>query len=483
MRAAEKAAFKAGFASYSVMEKAGAAVASEILKRQARGRALILIGPGNNGGDGWVAARLLKAKGWAVAFAALTSPGQLKGDALRAYRNYGDAPVPFPKTRRGYDVIVDALFGTGLSNKVEGKALRWIPAINKTKAFKVAVDIPSGVSSDTGQVLGAAFKADLTVTFFRKKRGHVLNGGLEHSGIVVVAPIGIGEKYLKAQSVRVFENHPDLWRRRLPRPGTASHKHTRGHTLVFGGEAPMSGAARMAGYAALRVGSGLVTTLVPEKALAIYARKQMALMARGYETLNEVKEAVRSNQFSAIVIGPGNGVGEGTRARVLVALKTGKPIVCDADALTSFRENPKQFFRALHGKAVLTPHAGEFSRLFPDLDAAADKITAARAAAKRAGCVVLLKGADTVIATPKGFAVVNVHATPYLATAGAGDVLAGAIGGLLAQGMEPFFASCAGAWLQGEAALSLGPGLIAEDLLARLPAALKKLVFPEKGVL
>jgi ADP-dependent NAD(P)H-hydrate dehydratase / NAD(P)H-hydrate epimerase len=483
MRAAERAAFRSGLPSYSTMEKAGAAVAAEILKRKKKGRALILIGPGNNGGDGWVIARLLKARGWRIAAAALAPPAKLKGDALRAYQNFGGRAERFPASRRGFDVIVDALFGTGLMRPVSGKAAKWINAANRAKAFKVAVDISSGISSDTGNALGAAFNADLTVTFFRKKRGHVLADGLARSGRVVTAAIGIPDQTLKAQDVRVFENAPALWRKKLPRPPKAAHKHRRGHTLVFGGPAPMSGAGRLAGYAALRIGSGLVTTLVPKAALAVYARHQLALMAKGYETAAEAAAAVGSKNFNALVIGPGNGVGEGTRHNVLAALKTKKAIVCDADALTSFKENPRRLFRALHRKAVLTPHAGEFARLFPDLDPPLDKIEATRLAAKRAGCIVLLKGADTVIASPKGTAVVNVHATPYLATAGAGDVLAGVIAGLMAQGMRAFEAACAGAWLQGEAALRRGPGLISEDLLKGLPGALKKVVSPETSVL
>ncbi|HXV73237.1 MAG TPA: NAD(P)H-hydrate dehydratase, partial [Sphingomonadales bacterium] len=456
MRRCERAAFRAGLPSYSIMEKAGAAVAAEILKRKKRGRALILIGPGNNGGDGWVVARLLTARGWDVVCAALTAPSRLKGDALRAYQNFGGKAAPFPKKLRGFRVIVDALFGTGLMRPVTGRAANWIKAANRTRALRIAVDIPSGISSDTGRVLGVAFQADLTVTFFRKKRGHVLDGGLECSGEVVMAPIGIANKYLKMKTLRTFENHPALWRKKLPRLSAASHKHNRGHTLVFGGEAPMSGAARMAAYAALRVGSGLVTTLVPEKALTAYAQKQMALMGKGFSSLADVEKTVSSRRFTAFVIGPGNGVGEGTRGRVLAVLKTGKPTVLDADALTSFKENPDALFRALHARVVLTPHAGEFARLFPGLDPAKDKIEAARAAAKRAGCVVLLKGADTVVAAPKGTAVVNIHASPYLATAGSGDVLAGVIGGLMAQGVRPLEAACAGAWLQGEAGLQLG---------------------------
>lgn len=475
MRKAEVRAFEGGLDSYEVMQKAGWAVAAAILKSKRKGRALILCGPGNNGGDGWVAAKALKEKGWRVACCTLADPGKYKGDARRAFEAAGIEPVSIPENPGRFDVIVDALFGTGLARPLEGKAAEWVNKAGAAEALKVAVDMPSGISSDTGQVLGAAFTADLTVTFFRKKRGHMLNPGMEHCGEVRVAQIGFTETHLKGLDIKVFENAPALWLKEFPRPAAETYKHKRGHVAVFGGKAEMSGAARMAAYAALRTGAGLVTTLVPKAAVEVYAKQQLAVMTRGFASLEDVKKAFGAGRFTAIVIGPGNGVGKGTQKRVLATLETGLPAVLDADALTSFEKAPEKLFKALHENAVLTPHAGEFRRLFPKLDPEKDKIKAAQTAAKEAGCIVLLKGAATVIAAPGEAAIVNVHASPYLATAGAGDVLSGIIAGLLAQGMPPWCAAAAAAWLHGEVSLKAGPGLIAEDLIKRLPAALKKL--------
>lgn len=484
MRSCEKFSIRNSQSSYLLMQKAGAAVVDQIIKhKKKKGSALVLVGPGNNGGDGWVIAQHLQLKGWNVVCASITPPSKLKGSALYAYKGFIGSVTSLPKNLNNFDVIVDALFGLGLSKPLTGSAYNWIKKVNKFKSFKVAVDIPSGICSDTGQILGIAFKADLTVTFFRKKRGHVLGKGLEFSGEVVVASIGMTNKNMNTIDVRVFENCPVLWQSKIPRPVSSSYKHKRGHTLVFGGHAGMSGAARLSGYAALRMGSGLVTILVPELDLAIYAQKQMALMSKGYKTYQEAVNLISTKDFTAFIVGPGNGVGQETCQRTVVALKTRQPIVLDADALTSFKHSPKTLFKYLHENSVLTPHLGEFMRLFPDLDPLKDKVTATMKAAKRTKSVVLLKGADTVIASPKGFSFVNSHSSPYLATAGSGDVLSGMIAGLMAQGMKSFDAACSSVWLHGEAALRFGPGLIAEDLLDEVPNVLKKMVLNAKSVL
>ncbi len=430
MIAAERAAFGNGIPAFALMTRAGEGLANAILAKRKTGTILFLNGPGNNGGDGWVAAELMRRKGWQVFCCALKIPDGCA--ALEAYEKWQGETIDFPGDLSGFDVIVDALLGTGLVRPVEGTLAMWINAANETSAFKVAVDIPSGVSSDTGEVLGTAFAADLTVTFSQKKRGHVLMPGLELSGDVDVVDIGIDPV-----AATVFENDPGIWKDKVPHPGKGDYKQTRGHLLVIGGEAGMSGAGRMAARAGLRSGAGLVTTLAPAAALSTYAEKQLAVMSRGYGSHKEFSEAITSGKFSAFVIGPGNGVGEETRGRVLEVLATGKPCVLDADALTSFEDNPNALFKALHDQAVLTPHLGEFRRLWPDLDPEADKITSTQDAAKRAGAVILLKGPDTVIAQPDSKTLVNVHASPHLATAGSGDVLAGIIGGFLAQKVKP----------------------------------------------
>ncbi|MEE8258611.1 MAG: NAD(P)H-hydrate dehydratase [Sphingomonadales bacterium] len=474
MIAAERAAFDAGIPAFTLMLSAGRGFAKAVSHRKKPGKILFLNGPGNNGGDGWVAAELLRRKGWQVFCCALKIPDDGSCAAAEAYGKWQGEVVEFPDDLSSFDVIVDALFGTGLERPVEGRAAEWINAANETEALRIAVDIPSGISSDSGEVLGTAFAAGLTVTFSQKKRGHVLMPGLELCGDVEVVDIGI-----EPVAATVFENDPGIWKDKIPHPGKGDYKQTRGHLLVIGGEAGMSGAGRMAARAGLRSGAGLVTTLAPAAALSAYAEKQLAVMSRGYGSPGEFSEVITSGKFSAFVIGPGNGVGAETRGRVLEVLATGKPCALDADALTSFEGNPKALFKKLHENAVLTPHLGEFRRLWPGLDpsqdSGTDKITAVQKASARAGAVVLLKGPDTVIAHPGGRALVNVHASPHLATAGSGDVLAGIIGGFLTQKVAPLLAAGAGAWIHGEAGIRLGQGLIAEDLIEEIPHVLKKL--------
>lgn len=479
MIAAEIATFNTGIAAFTLMLSAGSGLVKAILSKKKTGKALFLNGPGNNGGDGWVAAELLRRRGWDVHCAALKLPdGERLCAATEAYNKYQGKKGDFPNNINDFDVIVDALFGTGLMRNIEGKAGDWIMASNQAKALKIAVDIPSGISSDSGQILGTAFVADLTVTFSHKKRGHMLMPGLEYAGEVVVHDIGISEKAILDVAPTVFENTPGLWRDDLPRPSKGGYKHKRGHLLVIGGGVEMAGAARMAARSALRSGAGLVTTLAPKDAILAYAEKQLSVMSKGYGDEKAFSEAIQDKKFGAFVIGPGHGVGENTKDKVLQVLKTGKPCVLDADALTSFslasfEGDTKTFEKALHKKCVITPHFGEFKRLWPDLDWT-NKVAAAEEIAQRTGAVCLLKGPDTVISDGKT-TIINVHASPHLATAGAGDVLAGIIAGFLAQGLDPLTAASIGAWIHGDVSLNLGPGLIADDLIEEIPEVLSKI--------
>jgi NAD(P)H-hydrate epimerase len=336
----------------------------------------------------------------------------------------------------------------------------------------VAVDIPSGVSGDTGQPLGGVYvKAALTVTFFRKKPGHLLLPGRVLCGETVVGDIGIPAE---AANTQLHENSPALWD--FPWPRLEGHKYSRGHCVVVSGPAHATGAARLAARAALRVGAGLVSVASPPEAVAVNAAHLTAIMIKPFQGAAGLGALLSDRRLNAVALGPGLGVGKQTRELVTTVLKSGAAAVLDADAITSFREDPQSLFSLLDDKCVLTPHEGEFERLFPGLlDQSASKLEAARTAAARSLCVVLLKGADTVIAAPSGKAVINANAPAGLATAGAGDVLAGLIAGLLAQGMMAFDAACAGAWLHGEAARHFGPGLIAEDLAEMLPAVLAAL--------
>ncbi|MFZ5609027.1 MAG: NAD(P)H-hydrate dehydratase [Pseudomonadota bacterium] len=465
---ADAAAIAAGTPGAALMERAGAAVADAVLARRGGGRALVLAGPGNNGGDGFVAARLLRAAGWTVTVAALVPRAALKGDAaVMAARWDGPLTALDEADHRRAEVIIDALFGAGLDRHLEGAAAAAIRAANGACAFKLAVDMPSGIASDSGAVLGAAFAADMTVTFAAKKPGHLLYPGRGLCGRVKVADIGIIPGEGVGDAPPLHENTPALWREALPRLCRTTHKYRRGHAAVVGGAAWHGGAARLAAAAALHAGAGLVTLIARPQDCDLYAAHLTAVMLRPCADAPALPALLADKRVGALALGPGMGNAPWTREMVLAALATGKPLVLDADALTVFEGAPEALFKAVRGPAVITPHEGEFARLFPDLGAG-PKQARARAAAARAGVVVVLKGADTVIAAPDGGAAINANAPPWLATAGAGDVLCGVILALLAQGAPAFAAAAAGVWAHGAAARAAGPGMTAEDLLSPL---------------
>jgi hydroxyethylthiazole kinase-like uncharacterized protein yjeF len=471
MGRADAAAIAAGTPGLTLMERAGTAVADVVCARFARQAALVLCGPGNNGGDGYVAARVLKDRGWPVEVRSFGEPATQDAQAASArWANVAEEGATRPLNGAlEPGVWIDALFGAGLSRPLEGAAAAAALRMAEAPEQVVAVDVPSGVPGDTGKPIGPAACAALTVTFHAKKPAHVLEPGRSRCGEVIVADIG-----LAANDSRTVENGPELWLPRFPWPTAASHKHARGRLVVVSGEAWSTGAARLAARAGLRIGAGLVTVLSPPEALAVNAAHLEAVMLRGFETDLELEQAAKD--VDAAVIGPAAGVGEPTLLNVLALARTGAALILDADAITVFRDDPEELFSLLDRDDVLTPHVGEFERLFPGLLAgSAERIVAARTAAERAGAVVLLKGADTVIAAPDGRCAVNGNGSSWLATAGSGDVLAGFIGGLVAQGMESFEAACAGAWIHAEAADLHGPGLIAEDLPGLAPAVLRRL--------
>ena len=473
MDAADKAAMAGGVSGETLMEAAGAATARAIRERFSPSPVAVLCGPGNNGGDGFVVARHLAAAGWTVKLSLLGDAGLLEGDAaLMAGRWDGVIAALGTGVLDGAGLVVDGLFGAGLGRPIEGVAAEVIAAVTGRGLDCVAIDLPSGVHGDSGEVLGVAAQARLTVTFFRRKPGHLLLPGRALCGETVVADIGIPESVLDDIAPAQFANQPALWRERFPWPAPGDHKYGRGHAVVVGGGGETTGAARLAARAALRAGSGLVTVASPPDALATYAATLEAVMVRSVADDAAFDALIADRRKNAVLAGPGNGVNETTKRRVLAALAAGKACVLDADALTVFQDDPAELFGAIASPCLLTPHEGEFARLF---HGEGDKLTRARAAAARCGAAVLLKGGDTVIASPDGRAAINANAPPTLATAGSGDVLAGIALGLLAQGMAPFDAGCAAAWLHGEAAARFGPGLIAEDICETLPAALAAL--------
>jgi hydroxyethylthiazole kinase-like uncharacterized protein yjeF len=475
MGEADRRTIASGIPGTDLMENAGAAVAKAVARRHPPGsKVAVVAGPGNNGGDGFVAARHLAAAGYRVRLCLIGALDKLKGDAAWAASRWGGPVAPAPDLA-GAAVIIDALFGAGLDRPVAGDARAAVEAMNAAGCPVIAVDLASGINGTTGAVMGVAVRAAESVTFFRKKPGHLLLPGRIYCGSVGVAEIGIAAETLAAIRPATFENAPPLWRERFPVPQPEGHKYSRGHAVVVSGGASHTGAARLAAMAALRAGAGLVTIASPRTAFGIHAAANLAVMVRPVDGAAELEMLLSDQRFNAVAIGPGAGVGAATREMVMACLRGQRAVVIDADGLTSFAQpdgDAEGLFAALaaNGKAVLTPHSGEFHRLFGRfLPGDGAKTGLARAAARRSGAVVVFKGADTVIAAPDGRAAINANAPPWLATAGTGDVLAGLAAGLLAQGMPPFEAACAAVWMHGEAATAAGPGMISEDLALRIP--------------
>ncbi len=546
MRAVERAAMSSGeVTGLELMERAGMRVVEAVFEKwpdlaSTSHRARVLCGPGNNGGDGFVVARLLKQWGWEVDVTLLGPPGKLPPDAKTNYENLRQTSGIEPDMKEGKadaslgagrtpDLLVDALFGTGLrrplgspfSDELErwgglyaARGIREAPGVGRSFRI-VSVDIPSGLCSDSGRILGASLRADLTVTFHAPKRGHFLDRGLDLCGTLAVASLGLDDITRTAGANSAF----------VPKTGTRlasagadpsrltkvrGHKYDHGHVLILSGGPGRTGAARLAARGALRIGAGLVTIACPETALAEVAGQTTAVMCRVLDDAVGLREALEDDRLTALCLGPGLGVGKETRGLVMTALSAprsqatrngggaaapeaggagGRPVVLDADALTCFMEGPEILFDALHESCVLTPHAGEFGRLFPDIaerlaaPAAAgpaySKVDATSEAARRAGCTILFKGPDTVISDSGGRCVINSSArerdAPWLATAGSGDVLAGFVAGLLARGLAPLEAAEAASWMHTECAISLGPGLVAEDIPEELPKVFRKL--------
>ena len=501
MTRADQLAVAAGIPSPKLMESAGQAVAEAAGRLATAGtRVAVLCGPGNNGGDGFVAARLLKERGFGVRLALLGPLSALKGDAAAmAARWEGSIEELNSASHDGAGLIIDALFGAGLSRAIDGTVAAVVAAVNSSGRPVLAVDVPSGLDGTAGGPAGPVVKATHTITFFRKKPGHVLMPGRMLCGFVHVADIGIPASVLSEINPMTHENTPSLWLPQFPWPKPDGHKYHRGHAVVVSGSAETSGAARLGARGALRIGAGLVTLIGNAAATAINAAHTNAVMVRRVEGTEGLAEFLQDKRRNAVLIGPGASVGEETAGDVLAILASEARTVLDADALSSFvietssaleQRTGFGFLRSVHASArapaalydaiksrtapvVLTPHGGEFRRLFGEL--AGSKLDQARAAAKMSGAVIVFKGSDTIIAHPDGRAAINANAPPWLATAGSGDVLAGFIAGLLAQGMPAFEAASAAVWLHGECANVFGLGLIADDLPEVLPRVLSRL--------
>ncbi|MER8641335.1 NAD(P)H-hydrate dehydratase [Mesorhizobium sp. M1252] len=488
MADADRLAIAAGpLDGHGLMKRAGEAVAAVVLARYPSAtRVHVLCGPGNNGGDGFVVARLLAETGVDVALWASGEPRTGSDAAISAAQCLLERKPLAAFAAEPGSLIVDALYGAGLSKDISGDAARAVDSAARQSV--VAVDLPSGVSGDSGDILGTAFRADITVTFARKKPGHLLLPGRDRCGEIVVADIGIGDDIIAQVAPRAFENKPAFWLDALPVPAVDAHKYKRGHVGVFSGGSSATGAARLAALAAARSGAGAVTVLSPANAMQVNATHLTAIMLRKAGAIEDVQDFLGDRRSSSFVLGPGFGVGDKARDFALAVLGRTRQeggvegLVLDADGITSFRNAVSTLFEAA-GRPdapalVMTPHEGEFGRLFPDIadDKSLSKLAKARAAAARANATVIYKGADTVIAASDGRAAINANGAPWLATAGSGDVLAGMIAALLAQGMLPFEAACAAVWIHAEAGSRFGAGLIAEDLPLALVPVLRELV-------
>src|SRR5215467_3812093 len=489
MERADRLTIAAGTPGFALMLSAGQAVAEAASDLVEEGPIMVVAGPGNNGGDGFVAAAELTAQGREVSVILMCERDALKGDAASAARGWKYPVLPFTPQAIGKPaLIIDALFGAGLSRPVEGEPREVIEAINANSAPVLAVDLPSGINGTSSAIMGTAVRATETVTFFRKKPAHLLLPSRVHCGRVRVADIGIPPGVLDEIRPLAFENTPQSWRKSFPVPRIDGHKYARGHALVVSGDMAATGAARLAARGALRAGAGLATLASPRDALAVNAAALTAVMVRAIDTAVEFAQAFADRRFNACVIGPGAGIGARTADFVHTALSAKRHLVLDADALTSFAEAPDRLFESIKASAdpqvVLTPHEGEFPRLFSDISnkhPGRSKLERVRDAAQRSGAVVLIKGADTVVAAPDGRATIASNAPPWLATAGAGDVLAGIVAAMLAQGVTAFEAASIGVWMHGEGAREAGPGLIAEDLPEVMPAVFRKL-YDEFGI-
>lgn len=489
MRAAEQALFARGVDSFELMRAAGIAVGDAVHAGWPDQPVTVLCGPGNNGGDGFIAAQALRAAGHDVTLLAMRDPTEYRGDAKTAAGQWqGDIRAMDAGSLREAitpdRLVIDAMFGIGLDRSLPEVAALAVTRCREVDAEVVAIDLPSGISAETGDILGAAMLASLTVTFGWAKPGHLLFPGRAHTGRLMVVDLGLDAACLTAARTAAGEalihrNDPALWLAAMPRIGPLDHKYSRGHALVFGSR-EMPGAGRLAARAARRVGAGMLSVAAPAEVLPLFQFDQPGLIARPAARPEDIVEILLDSRITGLMVGAGMLPDAVTREAVLNVLASSRPAVVDGGGLTAFADRPQDLFGLGRADVVLTPHEGEFMRLFPDLGLSLGKLERAREAARRSRCTIVLKGADTVIAAPPGGdgparLIINTVASPYLATAGSGDVLAGLILGLLAQGMSAFLAAAAGVWLHGSAGVAAGPGLIAEDLPERIPELLRAL--------
>ncbi len=479
MYEADKLAIKSGISGIELMENAGSAVTAHITAHWDACKTLVLCGPGNNGGDGYVVARQLSEAGWRVEVAQYGDPQKLSADARHMHDQYSGSIIKDIGlvAVSDFDLIIDAVFGAGFRGELPPELSALFQKGAAADIPIVAIDVPSGVEGDTGQISAGTAVASMTVSFFRPKIGHMLYPGRENCGRLQIADIGINAQVLNKISVDVFQNSLDMWKSYYPLPSKIGHKYTRGHTAVVGGGMANTGAARISARNALRIGAGAVTVLCPPAALMVYAQALEAVMVSSFQTPDELADFIKSKRIASLLIGPANGVTDRTRENVLSALETSAHVVIDADAISVFKDDPEALFKAIKakrtGQVILTPHEAEFDRVFELQGTPVDR---SRRGAKISGATVILKGATTCIASPSGQVILNTHASPWLATAGSGDALAGILCGLMASMDDSLKASAAAVWIHGEAGLRLGAGMVAEDIEKTIPSILNEII-------
>ena len=482
MAKADLLTIESGISSLDLMFNAGKKVFDNLPIQKGK-KALFICGPGNNGGDGYVAADLLLKKGMEIDIYCPISKARESNDNLYYKQKLNNSLfVSKIKNITNYCYVVDALFGTGLSRTMSNDLISLVNNINQSKLDVYSVDIPSGINGDTSAVLGGAFNASKTITFFNKKKCHYLYPGKKHCGKIIVEDIGINTDVFEKIMPNIKKNDPSLWIKSFPFPVSSDHKYSRGMLVINTGPQFQTGAARLAGRSAMRVGAGAVTMVCDEETAKILEPQISVELLSVIKEKNDIQKLLKDKRVSCALIGPGNGVNDETKARTLMALAFVDHCVIDADAITCFETNPEELFIDTYTHTILTPHEGEFKRLFGDkLSIIEDKVLRCLEASKKAGSIVLLKGADTVIASPDGQVVINSSEEPYLATAGSGDVLAGIIASLVGEKkMRAFDAACAGAWIHSRLGELIGPGLIAEDLVDKIPYVIKELTKYEK---
>ena len=461
--------------SYKFMENAGKLVFKFINKHfNNKQPIIVLCGPGNNGGDGFVIAKHLKNYGYPVDVYILSNAHDYEGDALTALKEFGEnfKKITLFKPKKNA-LIVDALFGIGLKRSVKGILTKIFNQINKSNNYVVSVDIPSGICSNTGEILGNAIKADVTITFHRKKVGHILGLGKKFSGKLKVMDIGFSQKKMKS---RYLENLPDLWIKYFPWKKSSGHKYSRGRVVVYGGQKESIGATILSAQSALRTGTGSVKIICAKNTLQIYSLKFPSALKVEINHIHELEKFLKKEEITSLLIGPGSGSNKKIKEITKLILRKVKYVVLDADALTCFKDDLKSLYNLLDKNKIITPHLGEFYKIFPKINKNLNNIEKALRAVKLIKSNIVLKGPSTIIISHDKKIVINDHSSSELAVIGSGDVLGGLIVSLIgSKKMSPFLAGCAATWLHGDIAKNYGKGLIAEDIVEGIPNALKRL--------